>query len=92
MQNTTSTGFPMPREIFGPPGDLFLMKVNGTPEWTDAPISDGDWVVVREQQDADYDDVVAAMIDGDAVLTTYERLAPGQGTIVGRVVSVLHRI
>jgi repressor LexA len=84
--------FPMPRGILGPAGDLFLMKVHGDPEWTEAPISDGDWVVVRTQRDADWDDVVVAWIDGSPVLTSYERLAPGQGTIAGKVVSVLHRL
>ena len=74
----------------------------------DAAISDGDWVVVRQQQDADNGDIVAAMIDGEATVKTFQRrdghvwLLPhnaayepidgDEATILGRVVAVLRKI
>ena len=39
----------------------------------DAAISDGDWVVVRQQPDADNGDIVAAMIDGEATVKTLRK-------------------
>ena len=74
----------------------------------DAAISDGDWVVVRQQPDAENGDIVAAMIDGEATVKTFQRrdghvwllphnaglLAdPGDdATILGRVVAVLRKV
>jgi repressor LexA len=74
----------------------------------DAAITDGDWVVVRQQQDAENGDIVAAMIDGDATVKTLQRrdghvwLLPhnpafspidgDEATILGKVVSVLRRV
>ena len=39
----------------------------------DAAITDGDWVVVRQQPVADNGDIVAAMIDGEATVKTFRR-------------------
>ena len=36
----------------------------------DAAIADGDWVVVRQQEDAVNGDIVAAMLDGEATVKT----------------------
>ena len=98
--------FPLPRELVGS-GTLFMLKVVGD-SMVDAAIADGDWVVVRQQPTADNGDIVAAMIDGEATVKTFQRrdghiwLLPhnaayqpidgDEATVLGRVVSVLRRI
>jgi repressor LexA len=97
---------PLPRELVGD-GTLFLLRVKGD-SMREAAICDGDWVVVRQQPDAENGQIVAALIDGEATVKTYQRrdghlwlvpqnLAyepiPGdQATIMGKVVTVLRRI
>ena len=98
--------FPLPREIVGE-GTLFLLNVKGD-SMVDAAITDGDWVVVRQQPVAEQGEVVAAMIDGEATVKTFKRKdghnwlmpandayqpIPGDdATILGRVVAVLRRL
>jgi repressor LexA len=98
--------FPLPKEIVGE-GSLFLLRVVGE-SMIDAAITDGDWVVVRQQPTADNGDIVAAMIDGEATVKTYKRRdghvwllphndayepIPGdEATVLGRVVAVLRRL
>jgi repressor LexA len=88
-------------------GTLFMVKVVGD-SMIDAAITDGDWVVVRQQQDAENGDIVAAMIDGEATVKTLQRkdghvwlmphnpayspIAGDDATVLGRVVSVLRRV
>ena len=98
--------FPLPRELVGS-GTLFLLKVVGD-SMVDAAITDGDWVVVRQQPTADNGDIVAAMIDGEATVKTYKRRdghvwllphneayapIPGdEAVVLGRVVTVLRKV
>ena len=98
--------FPLPRELVGS-GTLFMLKVVGD-SMVDAAITDGDWVVVRQQPNAENGDIVAAMIDGEATVKTYKRRdghvwlmphneayspIPGDiALILGRVVTVLRKI
>jgi repressor LexA len=98
--------FPLPREIVGT-GSLFLLRVVGD-SMVEAAITDGDWVVVRQQPSADNGDIVAAMIDGEATVKTFKRrdghvwllphnpayeAIPGdEATVLGRVVAVLRRL
>ncbi|GAA3361428.1 transcriptional repressor LexA [Saccharopolyspora gregorii] len=98
--------FPLPKEIVGE-GSLFLLQVVGD-SMTDLAITDGDWVAVRQQPDAENGDVVAAMIDGEATVKTFKRtdehvwLVPhneayqpilgDDATILGKVVAVLRRL
>ena len=98
--------FPLPKTLVGE-GTLFLLKVVGD-SMIDAAISDGDWVVVRQQQTADNGEIVAAMIDGEATVKTLQRrdghvwLLPhnaayqpidgDEATVLGRVVAVLRKI
>jgi repressor LexA len=98
--------FPLPRTLVGD-GTLFLLRVAGD-SMTDAAISDGDWVVVRQQPTAENGDMVAAMIDGEATVKTWRRrdghmwllphnsaYAPIPGddaTILGKVVAVLRKV
>src|SRR5580693_8023172 len=63
--------FPLPRQLVGE-GTLFLLKVAGD-SMRDAAITDGDWVVVRQQPDAQNGDIVAAMLDSDATVKTFKR-------------------
>jgi repressor LexA len=98
--------FPLPKSLVGD-GPLFLLRVVGD-SMIDAAIADGDWVVVRQQPDAENGEIVAAMIDGEATVKTlqrrgghawllphnaaYEPIDGDEATILGRVVSVLRRI
>jgi len=98
--------FPLPKDLVGE-GTLFLLRVVGD-SMVDAAITDGDWVVVRQQQVAENGDIVAAMIDGEATVKTYKRkdghlwlmphnpaYAPIPGddaVILGRVVAVLRKL
>ncbi len=98
--------FPLPREIVGE-GSLFLLRVAGD-SMVEAAITDGDWVVVRQQPSAENGDIVAAMIEGEATVKTFKRRdghvwllphnaayqpIPGdEATVLGRVVAVLRRL
>ncbi len=98
--------YPLPRELVGE-GTLFMLQVKGD-SMINAAICDGDWVVVRQQPDADNGDMVAALIDGEATVKTYQRRdghlwllpqnpayepIPGdEATIMGKVVAVLRRV
>jgi len=67
--------FPLPRQIVGE-GTLFLLHVVGD-SMMNAAITDGDWVVVRQQPVADNGEIVAAMIDGEATVKTFKRSDDG---------------
>jgi repressor LexA len=54
----------LPRMLTGK-GSLIALRVAGD-SMTGAAIADGDWVVVRQQPDADGGDIVAAMIASDS--------------------------
>jgi repressor LexA len=98
--------FPLPREIVGE-GTLFLLQVKGD-SMLDAAICDGDWVVVRQQPDANNGEIVAAMLEGEATVKTYryreghvwlmphnpafEPIPGDEATILGKVVAVLRRL
>ena len=97
--------FPLPKELVGE--GLFMLKVAGD-SMIGAAIADGDWVVIRQQSDAESGEIVAAMIDGEATVKTLKRSdnhvwlmphnsaytpIPGdRATILGRVVTVLRRV
>jgi repressor LexA len=98
--------FPLPRELVGT-GTLFLLRVVGD-SMVEAAIADGDWVVVRQQPNAENGDIVAAMIDSEATVKTYKKRdghvwlmphnanfepIPGDDALImGRVVTVLRKI
>ena len=98
--------FPLPKDLVGE-GTLFLLRVVGD-SMVDAAITDGDWVVVRQQPVADTGDIVAAMIDGEATVKTFKRRdghlwllphndayqpIPGDDAVIlGRVVAVLRKL
>ena len=98
--------FPLPRELVGE-GNLFTLQVKGD-SMLEAAICDRDWVVVRQQPNAENGDIVAAMIEGEATVkayrhrdghvwlmprnTAFEPIPGDDATILGRVVAVLRRI
>ena len=98
--------FPLPRRLVGD-GTLFILKVAGD-SMIDAAILDGDWVVVRQQDDAQSGDIVAIMVGGEVAVKTLKRSGgsdwlvshnpaytpiPGDyATILGKVVAVLRRV
>ncbi len=98
--------FPLPRQLVGD-GSLFLLNVSGD-SMVDAAICDGDWVVVRQQPNAENGEIVAAMIEGEATVKTlkhrdgevwllphnpaYQPIPGGAAVILGKVVAVLRRV
>jgi repressor LexA len=98
--------FPLPRQLVGE-GSLFMLKVAGD-SMINAAIADGDWVVIRQQEDAENGEIVAAMIDSEATVKTLKRsdghvwLMPhnpaftpilgDEADILGKVVAVLRRV
>ncbi len=63
--------FPLPRQIVGQ-GNLFILRVVGE-SMIDAAICDGDWVVVREQKNAENGEIVAAMLDNEATVKVFRQ-------------------
>jgi repressor LexA len=98
--------FPLPRQLVGE-GQLFMLKVAGD-SMINAAIADGDWVVIRQQEDAENGEIVAAMIDGEATVKTLKQsdghvwLMPhnpaftpilgDDASVLGKVVAVLRRV
>ncbi|MGZ5417583.1 MAG: transcriptional repressor LexA [Nocardioides sp.] len=98
--------FPLPKTLVGD-GTLFLLEVSGD-SMIDAAICNGDYVVIRQQPNAENGEIVAAMIDGEATVKTFQRkdgkvwLLPHNdaydpidgthATILGKVTAVLRRV
>jgi repressor LexA len=98
--------FALPKQLVGE-GTHFLLKVSGD-SMIDAAIADGDWVVVRQQPDAENGEIVAAMIENEATVKTFKRKdghvwllpqnqaydpIPGdEASVLGRVVAVLRKM
>jgi len=98
--------YPLPKSLVGD-GTLFLLEVVGD-SMIDAAICSGDHVVVRQQPTAENGEIVAAMIDGEATVKTFQRkegkvwLLPHNdayepidgthATILGKVTAVLRRV
>ncbi|MGO1318777.1 MAG: transcriptional repressor LexA [Galactobacter sp.] len=96
----------LPRQLTGQ-GELFMLKVSGD-SMIDAAICDGDWVVVRRQNNAVNGDIVAALLDDEATVKTfrqrdghtwllpqnsrYEPILGDHATIMGKVVSVMRAL
>ena len=97
---------PMPRSLVGD-GTLFMLEVRGD-SMLDAAICDGDYVVVRQQPNAENGEIVAALLDNEATVKTFQRkdgqvwllphnesYSPIDGThaqILGKVVAVLRKV
>ncbi|HZB60532.1 MAG TPA: transcriptional repressor LexA, partial [Actinomycetota bacterium] len=66
--------FVLPRQLVGE-GTLFMLRVRGD-SMIDAQIAENDFVVVREQRDAQNGDIVAALVPGTedgATIKTFSR-------------------
>lgn len=88
-------------------GDLFMLEVSGQ-SMVDAGIFDGDYVVIRSQNDARNGEFVAAMIDGEATVKElsiasgrvwllphnqdYSPIPGDEATILGKVVTVIRSL
>ena len=70
-RSTLEDVFPLPKQLVGE-GTLFLLEVSGD-SMVDAAICNGDYVVVRQEQTAENGEIVAAMIDGEATVKTFQR-------------------
>ncbi|MFT4264431.1 MAG: transcriptional repressor LexA [Nocardioides sp.] len=102
----TESVMPLPRELVGD-GELYMLEVRGD-SMIEAAICDGDYVVVRREQTAENGEIVAAMIDGEATVKTFQRkdgrvwLLPHNpayepidgthATILGKVTAVLRSL
>jgi len=98
--------YPLPRTLVGS-GELFMLKVKGD-SMQDAAICDGDWVVIRKQNNAENGEIVAAELDGEATVkafkqrdgktwllprnSAYEPIDGTHATIMGKVVTVLRKV
>jgi repressor LexA len=98
--------FPLPKQLVGE-GTLFLLEVSGD-SMIDAAICNGDYVVIKQQQHAENGDIVAALIEGEATVKTFQRkdghvwLLPHNqaydpidgthATILGKVTAVLRKV
>jgi repressor LexA len=105
-EETLDDVFPLPKQLVGE-GTLFMLEVRGD-SMVDAAICNGDYVVVRQEQTAENGEIVAALIDGEATVKTFQRkdghvwLMPHNSayepidgthaTILGKVTAVLRRI
>ena len=105
-EERVSDVFPLPKQLVGD-GQLFLLEVSGD-SMVDAAICHGDYVVIRQQPTANNGEIVAAMIDGEATVKTFQKkdgevwLLPHNdaydpidgthATILGKVTAVLRRM
>ena len=105
-EQNLETVFPLPQELVGD-GELFMLEVAGD-SMVEAAICDGDFVVVRREQTAQNGEIVAALIDGEATVKTFQRkdghvwLLPhnaayepidgAHASILGKVTAVLRRL
>jgi repressor LexA len=105
-EETFEDVFPLPKQLVGE-GELFLLQVTGE-SMIDAAICDGDYVVIRKEQTAENGEIVAALIDGEATVKTFQRkdgkvwLMPHNAafdpidgtnaTILGKVTAVLRSL
>jgi repressor LexA len=105
-EETLDEVFPLPKQLVGE-GTLFMLEVRGD-SMIEAAICNGDYVVVRQEQTAENGDIVAALIEGEATVKTFQRkdghvwLMPHNpayepidgthATILGKVTAVLRRV
>ena len=98
--------FRLPTSMTGH-GDLFMLEVSGE-SMVDAGIFDGDYVVIRSQNEARNGEFVAAMIDGEATVkelsisgghvwllphnVDYSPIPGDEATILGKVVTVIRSL
>jgi repressor LexA len=98
--------FPLPKD-FGEQGTLFMLRVAGD-SMIEAGILDGDYVIVRQQENADNGEIVVALLEDEATVKRFFkekdklRLQPENrfmdpiivedASILGKVIGVVRRI
>jgi repressor LexA len=98
--------FPLPKD-FGEPGTLFMLRVTGD-SMIEVGILDGDYVIVRQQENAENGEIVVALIEDEATIKRFFkekdkiRLQPENSfmepiivddvSVLGRVTGVVRRI
>lgn len=70
----------LPQSFVGDAKKCFLLNANGN-SMIDAGINDGDLVLVKQQNHANYNDIVVALVDNEVTLKRF-RPEPEQGIIV----------
>ncbi len=98
--------FPLPKD-FGEQGTLFMLRVTGD-SMIEAGILDGDYVIVRQQENAENGEIVVALLEDEATVKRFFkekdklRLQPENrfmdpiivedASILGKVIGVVRRI
>lgn len=98
--------FPLPKD-FGEQGTLFMLRVTGD-SMIEAGILDGDYVIVRQQENAENGEIAVALVDDEATIKRFFkekdriRLQPENrfmdpiivedASVLGKVIGVVRRI
>ena len=77
LAEETFDGTLEPRDLFGDPQGRFALRVRGD-SMVDAGILEGDYVIVRQQHQANAGEIVVALLENDATVKYYR---PRRGTI-----------
>jgi repressor LexA len=77
LAEETFDGTLEPRDLFGDPQGMFALRVRGD-SMIDAGILEGDYVIVRQQQQAHAGEIVVALLENEATVKYYR---PRRGTI-----------
>ena len=98
--------FPLPKD-FGDQGSLFMLRVTGD-SMIEAGILDGDYVIVRQQENAENGEIVVALLEDEATVKRFfkekdklrlqpenrfmEPIIVEDASILGKVIGVVRRI
>lgn len=98
--------FPLPKD-FGEQGTLFMLRVTGD-SMIEAGILDGDYVIVRQQENAENGEIVVALLEDEATVKRFfkekdklrlqpenrfmEPIIVEDASILGKVIGVVRRI
>lgn len=105
-QENISTYFPVPVDMLGS-GNHFILKVKGE-SMIEAGILDGDYLIIRQQDDASNGEIVVAMVESEATVkriykhkdnielrpenSTMKPIVVNQATVVGKVTGLLRKM
>lgn len=105
-ERVADDAFLLPRHIVGR-GPLFMLKVVGD-SMIHAAITDGNWVVVHQQPEAEEGEIVVALVEGEATVKVFQQIeghvwlvpqnprytsiAGDKATILGKVVAVVRQV
>jgi repressor LexA len=105
-QENISTYFPVPADMMGS-GTHFILKVKGE-SMIEAGILDGDYLIVRQQDDASNGEIVVALVEDEATVkrlykhdsyielrpenSTMEPIIVDKASVVGKVTGLLRKM